>query len=61
MHRQACLFRDLQSELERPTCASSDQPQSRNPRKIQGRIQSSYVLLSDEQKTVIKMYGLNGP
>jgi peroxiredoxin Q/BCP len=61
--RQACLLRDLQSELERADLRvvgiSPQSPQSHA--KFKAEFNLPYVLLSDAQKTVIKMYGLNGP
>ena len=61
--RQACSMRDLHSDLERiglrVVGISPQGPKSHA--KFRERYQLPFVLLSDEHKTVIKMYGLNGP
>jgi peroxiredoxin Q/BCP len=61
--RQACILRDLQGEIERAGLRvvgiSPQSPQSHA--KFKAKYQLPFVLLSDEQKTVIKMYGVNGP
>ena len=61
--RQACLFRDLQSELVsaqlRVVGVSPQSPESHA--KFKAKYQLPFVLLSDEQKIVINMYGVNGP
>ena len=61
--RQACLLRDLQSELElaklRVVGISPQSPESHA--KFRAQYNLPFVLLSDEQKSVIKMYGVNGP
>jgi peroxiredoxin Q/BCP len=61
--RQACVLRDLYSEIERAGLRvvgiSPQSPQSHA--KFKAKHQLPFVLLSDEQKTVIKMYGVNGP
>jgi peroxiredoxin Q/BCP len=61
--RQACVLRDLQSEIERAGLRvvgiSPQSPQSHA--KFKAEYNLPFVLLSDKQKTVIKMYGLNGP
>src|ERR1700723_4317989 len=61
--RQACVLRDLHTELEsaglRVVGISPQSPQSHA--KFKARYNLPFVLLSDEQKTVIKMYGVNGP
>jgi len=61
--RQACTLRDLHSEIERAGLRvvgiSPQSPQSHA--KFKAKYQLPFVLLSDEQKTVIKMYGVNGP
>jgi len=61
--RQACSMRDLQTDLERAGLrVVGISPQSpKSHAKFRERYQLPYVLLSDEHKTVIKMYGLNGP
>ena len=61
--RQACILRDMYSEIERAGLRvvgiSPQSPQSHA--KFKAKYQLPFVLLSDEQKTVIKMYGVNGP
>ena len=61
--RQACAFRDLHAEIERSGLRvvgiSPQRPASHA--KFREKHRLPYVLLSDEHKTVIKMYGLNGP
>jgi thioredoxin-dependent peroxiredoxin len=61
--RQACSFRDLHAEIERAGLRvvgiSPQNPASHA--KFRDKHRLPYVLLSDEHKTVIKMYGLNGP
>jgi thioredoxin-dependent peroxiredoxin len=61
--RQACVLRDIHMEIEqaglRVVGISPQNPQSHA--KFRAKYQLPFVLLSDEQKTVIKMYGVNGP
>jgi len=61
--RQACTFRDLNSEIQktglRVVGISPQSPESHA--KFREKYKLPYVLLSDQHKTVIKMYGLNGP
>jgi peroxiredoxin Q/BCP len=61
--RQACFLRDLHAEIERAGLRvvgiSPQSPQTHA--KFKAKYQLPFVLLSDEQKTVIKMYGVNGP
>ena len=61
--RQACAFRDLHAEIEkaglRVVGISPQDPESHA--KFREKYRLPFVLLSDEHKTVIKMYGLNGP
>src|ERR1700722_3270416 len=61
--RQACVLRDLHSEIERAGLRvvgiSPQSPQTHA--KFRAKYQLPFVLLSDEHKTVIKMYGVNGP
>jgi peroxiredoxin Q/BCP len=61
--REACVMRDLHSEIERAGLRvvgiSPQSPESHA--KFKAKHQLPFVLLSDEQKTVIKMYGVNGP
>jgi peroxiredoxin Q/BCP len=61
--RQACVLRDLNAEVERAGLrvvgVSPQSPLSHA--KFKTKYQLPFVLLSDEQKTVVKMYGVNGP
>jgi thioredoxin-dependent peroxiredoxin len=61
--RQACALRDLHSEIERAGLRvvgiSPQNPKSHS--KFKAKYELPFILLSDEQKTVIKMYGVNGP
>src|SRR5258708_19889235 len=61
--RQACVLRDIHTEIEsaglRVVGVSPQSPESHA--RFKAKYQLPFVLLSDEQKTVIKMYGVNGP
>ena len=61
--RQACAFRDLNAEIQktglRVVGVSPQSPESHA--KFRDKYQLPFVLLSDEHKNVIKMFGLNGP
>ena len=61
--RQACTLRDLNSEIQKAGLRiigiSPQSPQSHA--KFREKHHLPFVLLSDEHKTVVKMYGLNGP
>jgi thioredoxin-dependent peroxiredoxin len=61
--REACAFRDLHAEIQkaglRVVGISPQKPESHA--KFREKYRLPYVLLSDEHKTVVKMYGLNGP
>src|SRR3979409_2272518 len=61
--RQACVLRDLHTEIESAGLrVVGISPQSPNSHaRFRAKYQLPFVLLSDEQKTVIKMYGVNGP
>jgi peroxiredoxin Q/BCP len=61
--REACAFRDLHAEIQRAGLrVVGISPQSpASHAKFREKHNLPFVLLSDEQKTVIKMYGLNGP
>jgi peroxiredoxin Q/BCP len=61
--RQACTLRDLHGEIESAGLrVVGISPQSPNSHaRFKAKYQLPFVLLSDEQKTVIKMYGVNGP
>jgi thioredoxin-dependent peroxiredoxin len=61
--RQACRLRDLYTELLRAGLGvvgiSPQSPESHT--RFRDKYNLPFTLLSDENKTVIKMYGLNGP
>ena len=61
--RQACVLRDMHAEIEsaglRVVGISPQSPESHA--KFKAKYQLPFVLLSDQQKTVIKMFGVNGP
>jgi peroxiredoxin Q/BCP len=61
--RQACTLRDLQTEIQKSGLQvvgiSPQKPESHA--RFREKYQLPFALLSDEHKTVIKMYGLNGP
>jgi len=61
--RQACKLRDLHAEIQRAGLhVVGISPQSpASHAKFREKYNLPFELLSDEQKTVIKMYGLNGP
>jgi peroxiredoxin Q/BCP len=61
--RQACLLRDLDSEIQRAGLrVVGISPQSpASHAKFRDKYKLPFVLLSDEEKAVIKMYGVNGP
>ena len=61
--RQACALRDLQADLQtanlRVVGISPQNPESHA--KFRAKYQLPFTLLSDEDKSVIKMYGVAGP
>jgi peroxiredoxin Q/BCP len=61
--RQACVLRDLHDEIQRAGLRvvgiSPQSPESHT--KFRAKYQLPFVLLSDQHKAVIKMYGVNGP
>jgi thioredoxin-dependent peroxiredoxin len=61
--RQACKLRDLHTEIQRAGLrVVGISPQSpASHAKFREKYHLPFQLLSDEQKTVVKMYGLNGP
>jgi peroxiredoxin Q/BCP len=61
--RQACAMRDLQATVQgAPLRIVGISPQSpRSHAKFRAKYALPFPLLSDQQKTVIAMYGLNGP
>ena len=61
--RQACILRDLHTELQQAglTVVGISPQSPASHAKFKAKYQLPFVLLSDRQKTVIKMYGVNGP
>lgn len=61
--RQACTLRDLQTDIQRAGLrVVGISPQSpASHAKFKAKHQLPFMLLSDQQKTVAKMYGVNGP
>jgi thioredoxin-dependent peroxiredoxin len=61
--RQACALRDLQSEIKnaglRVVGISPQSPETHA--KFRAKYDLPFALLSDEDKAVVKMYGVNGP
>jgi thioredoxin-dependent peroxiredoxin len=61
--REACDLRDMHTEIQRAGLLvvgiSPQSPETHAKFKAKHRL--PFVLLSDQQKTVIKMYGVNGP
>ena len=61
--RQACVLRDLHAEIEqagmRVVGISPQSPESHA--KFRSKYNLPFVLLSDQHKAVVKMYGVNGP
>ncbi len=61
--RQACGMRDLHEELQRVKLTvvgvSPQSPESHA--KFRAKYRLPFTLLSDQDKEVIKMYGVNGP
>jgi thioredoxin-dependent peroxiredoxin len=61
--RQACVLRDLHAEIQgaglRVVGISPQSPESHA--KFRSKYNLPFVLLSDQHKAVIKMYGVNGP
>jgi thioredoxin-dependent peroxiredoxin len=61
--RQACVLRDLHTEIQRAGLRvvgiSPQSPESHA--KFRNKYNLPFVLLSDQHKAVIKMYGVNGP
>jgi peroxiredoxin Q/BCP len=61
--RQACTLRDLHAEIERAglRVVGISPQSSQSHAKFKAKYQLPFTLLSDQQKTVAKMYGVNGP
>jgi peroxiredoxin Q/BCP len=61
--RQACALRDLQSEIKNAgLCVVGISPQSPETHaKFRSKYDLPFALLSDADKEVVKMYGVNGP
>jgi peroxiredoxin Q/BCP len=61
--RQACTLRDLHGDIQRAALrVVGVSPQgAKSHAKFREKHNLPFVLLSDEDKAVIKMYGVNGP
>lgn len=61
--RQACALRDMRTEIDNAKLrVVGVSPQSpRSHAKFRAKYRLPFPLLSDENKFVIKMYGVNGP
>jgi peroxiredoxin Q/BCP len=61
--RQACVLRDLHQEIQRAGLRvvgiSPQSPESHA--RFRAKYNLPFVLLSDQDKAVVKMYGVNGP
>jgi peroxiredoxin Q/BCP len=61
--KQACVLRDLHDEIQRAGLrvvgVSPQSPESHA--KFREKYNLPFVLLSDQEKAVVKMYGVNGP
>jgi thioredoxin-dependent peroxiredoxin len=61
--RQACVLRDLHDEIQsaglRVVGISPQSPESHS--KFREKYHLPFMLLSDQHKAVVKMYGVNGP
>jgi peroxiredoxin Q/BCP len=61
--RQACVLRDLHDEIQRAGLRvvgiSPQSPESHG--KFREKYHLPFMLLSDQHKAVVKMYGVNGP
>jgi peroxiredoxin Q/BCP len=61
--KQACVLRDLHDEIQRAGLRvvgiSPQSPESHA--KFREKYNLPFVLLSDQDKAVVKMYGVNGP
>jgi peroxiredoxin Q/BCP len=60
---QACTLRDLHAEVQRAglRVVGVSPQSSKSHRKFREKNQLPFPLLSDQHKTVIKMFGVNGP
>jgi peroxiredoxin len=61
--RQACVLRDLQTDIQqKPAARGRHQPAKPGIAcQIRAKYNLPFTLLSDQHKAVIKMYGVNGP
>jgi thioredoxin-dependent peroxiredoxin len=61
--REACVLRDIHGEAQRAglTVVGISPQSPKSHAKFKAKYQLPFILLSDRQKTVIKMYGVNGP
>lgn len=61
--RQACMLRDLHNDIQRAGLrvvgVSPQSPESHA--RFRDKYSLPFVLLSDQDKAVVKMYGVNGP
>jgi len=60
---QACTLRDLHAQIERfgLTLVGISPQSPASHAKFSGKYRLPFLLLADEHKTVINMYGVNGP
>jgi peroxiredoxin Q/BCP len=61
--RQACALRDIHQDIARAglTVVGISPQNSQSHARFKAQYQLPFVLLSDEQKTVIRMYAVDGP
>lgn len=61
--RQACVLRDLHAEIERAglRVVGISPQDAESHARFRAKYNLPFVLLSDQQKAVTKMYGVNGP
>ncbi len=61
--REACMFRDLHADIQKVgLCVAGISPQTpTSHRDFRERHRLPFILLSDVEKFVVKMYDVNGP
>lgn len=61
--REACVIRDLHAQIQKVglTVAGVSPQDADSHRRFREKHQLPFVLLSDTDKAVIRMYGVNGP
>ena len=61
--REACVIRDLHAQIQKVglTVAGVSPQDADSHRRFRDKHQLPFVLLSDTDKAVIRMYGVNGP